>query len=289
MSLDEERVHAVFERLGRQLTKLRKPAPRNVHQFRTATRRLEAILEELVSSPDRSQRKLLKQLSRLRRRAGRVRDIDVQIAALTSLKASDEPGRKIQLLRSLAELRGKRETKLLRSLDESTLREIRKRLKRVRDGFHLPEPAPEPVALARQMFARAAGQQKALSEEVLHQYRVEGKRIRYIAELAAHSLEAERMVENLKRMQDALGEWHDWLALTQTAQEFLGEGARSALLAALKNITRAKFRDAIEAVTEAKAALVPSTRGEARPPTPASLPAKRIPVSSERTAAAAIA
>ncbi len=51
-------------------------------------------------------------------------------------------------------------------------------------------------------------------------------------------------------MQDALGDWHDWLTLTQTATEHLGEVRESSLVAELHNVTGAKFRHAVAVLSQ---------------------------------------
>lgn len=233
-----------------------KPVPDDVHKFRTAVRRLEAVLEELFPEQSRHHRKMLRQLSRLRRRAGRVRDLDVQIARLRSLKMSAEPRRKTEILRTLAEMRGKRERKLLKALDGETVGGLRRRLKRAQADFETPPRTPDPLALSLRLFKRLADQQGPLTEEVLHQYRMNGKRVRYIAELAGKTGPAQHMIAKLEHMQDALGDWHDWLSLTQTVQKLAGDDLNSPLLSALNNITRAKLREAMQAVTETRAALL---------------------------------
>src|SRR5882757_9258746 len=98
MSTLLERVQVVFRRAERDLLRLCSGQQGDrVHAFRTTTRRLQILLEEVISRPDRNQKKLLKMLHRLRKRAGKVRDVDVQLAALRSLKISQEPRRKTQL------------------------------------------------------------------------------------------------------------------------------------------------------------------------------------------------
>jgi CHAD domain-containing protein len=57
-----------------------------VHGFRPTTRRLETLLAQLVRDGSRKNKKLLKMLNRIRKSAGRVRDVDVQLQALGSLK-----------------------------------------------------------------------------------------------------------------------------------------------------------------------------------------------------------
>ena len=128
--MEQERSRQTLRRLNRQLEKLaRKATAENVHGFRTSSRRVEAILEELGDS-SRNQKKLLKLLSRLRKRAGQVRDLDAQIVALRSLKIPQEPVRRSQLIRQLIEERARREKKLTGAFDSKTVAEVRKRLKR---------------------------------------------------------------------------------------------------------------------------------------------------------------
>ncbi len=107
MAVDQTQCRVVFQKLDRQLTKVaRKLDPTSVHKFRTYSRRVEALLE-LNPEPSRNDRKLLKLLARLRKKAGRVRDLDVQISNLRSLKIAREVGQKSQLQRALAQERGK--------------------------------------------------------------------------------------------------------------------------------------------------------------------------------------
>jgi hypothetical protein len=54
-------------------------------------------------------------------------------------------------------------------------------------------------------------------------------------------------------MQDVLGDWHDWLTLTQTAGEHLGEVRESSLVAELHNVTGAKFRHAVAVLSQIRA------------------------------------
>jgi len=245
MPINPKRSRAVFRKLEQDLAKLSsKPHAGNVHRLRTGTRRLQILLGELSPQRDRSQKKLLKLLGRLRKRAGKLRDTDVQLAALRSLKIPREPRRKTQLINDLIELRGRQEDKLRKSLDKNTVREIRKRLKRASRDFN-PEASGDPLAVAAGMLERIHHENGAMTEELLHQYRILSKRARYAAEFANRSAEATRFIAGLKRIQDALGDWHDWLALTKTAGEHLGEVRESSLVAELHNVTGAKFRHAV--------------------------------------------
>jgi CHAD domain-containing protein len=278
MAFDQDRVAQLFEKLDRQLTRLSsKPQPKNIHQFRTAARRVETALAEIIPEQDRKQRKLLKLVSKLRRRAGKVRDIDVQVAALRSLKVSERPGLKTQILQAMSEMRAKRERRFLDTLDRETVRGLRRRLQRGQARF--PESAPDPRVLVTGMLAAFANDSGPMTEKLLHQYRIQGKKIRYIAELAGDQPDAQRTIEELKRMQDALGEWHDWLTLNATVTKLLPDNVSSPLRAAISNITRAKYRDAVQAVASARANLSKQTVAEVRLPAQAkrSIPASTAP------------
>jgi CHAD domain-containing protein len=253
MATGQKSTRLLFEKLNRQLTKLAaKPAPNSVHRFRTSGRRLEVVLTELAPNPGRNGKKLLKLLARLRRKAGRVRDLDVQVALLRSLKMPEGARHKSQLLQALMEERIQKEKKVAQAFDKETVRELRTRLKRAASESDIRES--EAWDQARSMLTKLERQTEPLTEKVLHQYRIVGKRARYLAELADKNPEAERLVDQLKIMQDALGEWHDWLKLTQRAANSFSGVSGSPLVSALRNLTRAKFRHAGMALTEARSA-----------------------------------
>jgi CHAD domain-containing protein len=262
MPIDQDCARLVFDRLDRQLSKLAdKPQPQNVHRFRTYTRRVEALIEEVAPKVGRNEKKLLKMLNRLRRRAGRIRDLDVQIVALRNLRIPGEQGHKTQLLRMLNEIRSRREGKLHQSLDKETLRNLRKRLKKTAGRQRIPGDV-EPLALAKHLFAAVSKPVVPLTESILHKYRLAGKRVRYVAELAGKVPEAEAMLETLQTMQDALGDWHDWLMLTESAEKLLDNEQASPLMAALRNVTRAKFRHALQVVGDTRLKLLGETTGK---------------------------
>lgn len=265
MPLDSERPHLVLQTLSRNLGKVSaKPTAKNIHQFRAYSRRFETLLDKLTVEVSKNDRKLCKLVCRLRKKAGRLRDLDVQIAALRGLKVPDHAGSRAQLLRSLSTARARRERKLRKSFDEDTVREIRQRLKRTATRLQLRQDA-DPLGEALQRFMRELPDHAPINEERMHQYRIAGKRVRYLAEFAT-STESQSVLESLKSMQDALGEWHDWLTLTQEAEKRFGGAQDSALVAALRNLTRAKFRRALEVVMQTRASLektlpvVPSRR-----------------------------
>jgi CHAD domain-containing protein len=257
MTADQKTIHSLVSKVNRQLTKLAaKPDANGVHRFRTGARRMEALLTELAAKPGRNDKKLLKLLGRLRKKAGRVRDLDVQISLLRGLKMAEGARHKAQLLQTLMEEQVQAEKKVAAAFDKSTVRELRKRLKRAGAKLKLPEPDALSHAqhiLSKLERSKLEAQPDPSTDKVLHQYRIMGKRARYLAELAGPK--AAQLVQQLKRMQDALGDWHDWLKLTQRAENLFSTTPGSPLVAALRNLTRVKFRHAVTTLTETRAGL----------------------------------
>lgn len=250
MSIAPQRSRAIFRKLDQDLVRLSSKTRReSIHRLRTGSRRLQILLGDLSPQMNGSQKKLLKLLSRLRKRAGKVRDLDVQLAALRSLKMPREPRRKTQLINELIELRAEQEKKLRKTADKDTVREIRKRLKRANKSFD-PKAGRDPLAVGNEMLQRINTEGAPLTEVLLHQYRIAAKRARYAAEFAATSSESAQFIAMLKRIQDALGDWHDLLTLTQTASKHLGEVRDSSLVAELHNVTGAKFRHAVTVLSQ---------------------------------------
>lgn len=258
MSIDAKRSRLSFQKLGRELIKLtKKPEPENVHKFRTYSRRVEAVLNEVALKRHRNDDKLLQLLARLRKKAGRVRDLDVQISCLRNLKVPQANGHKSQLMNALLDERRLREKKLVKAFDAKTAEEIGKRLKRSAHEISIPHNS-EPLAQTLSKLAQLGRGNGQLSEKTLHQYRIIGKRARYVAELDSDDPQAKQVVEQLKRMQDVIGDWHDWLKLTEKAERLLGDVRQSALVAMLRNVTQAKFRQSVQVVMELRSSLFPT-------------------------------
>lgn len=244
--------------MGRYIGRLSKSvATENVHRFRTNSRRVEALIDQLAPET-RNKKKIIKLLSRLRKKAGKLRDVDVQIALLKSLKVPDRQNHRAQLLEILAEEHARRSRKLAKAIDPATLQELRKRLRRERTELELD--GVDPLQLAISQLPKLG--QVPLTEKTLHAFRIAAKHSRYLAELAGDAPQAKTFVEELKRAQDAIGEWHDVLKLEQKAEERFGSASDSALVSMLQNISRARFRNASNALMSALA----NVSRQAQPP-----------------------
>ena len=242
----EQRTRLVFERISRHINHLGKePKSGEVHRFRTNSRRVEALVGEFTPESGNKQ-KLLKRLSKLRKKAGKIRDLDVQIAFIENLKIPDRQNHRLELLESLTSERTRRSRKLPGSFDANSVRKLRKRLRRANSAITL-----EGVDLVKRAIGRLPDPTAVqLNEKGLHAFRIAAKGARYLAELG-NSDEANFVVEELKRAQDVIGEWHDVLKLKEQAEKQFGRVHDSTLVAALNNIAHARFRRASNAAIEA--------------------------------------
>ena len=265
----------LFEKLAATTARVSsRPTPEAVHRLRTTIRRIETLIAAGNADDLRGTTKLLKQLARLRRRAGRVRDLDVQMAALRSITLDGSRRDKASLTRHLEKIHSKRERKLMAAVGEELSAGLSRRLKRVRKLLGAGERAVSPktdfTGDALHAFGRLVQRYRSLDEKNLHEFRLRCKRIRYLAELDSDTARSEPVIAELKRIQDSVGEWHDWVALTETAEPVLD--ANSPLLSALRTQRRSKFLSARRATEEAKQKLLemaadvhPSKQGPLHP------------------------
>jgi CHAD domain-containing protein len=112
------------------------------------------------------------------------------------------------------------------------------------------------------------------------------KRVRYLAEMAGEGPRVAAAIEQLKRIQDSIGTWHDWLTLTATAESVLARSGQVPLLSALRTSTRSKYLEALRITADAKRALLEMQESQHKPGKPVS---RAAPVAAAPTARAATA
>ena len=209
------------------------PSPRPVHKLRTSTRRVESQLTllsllpglPLHQKPEKEARRLLR---KLRRAAGTVRDLDVQIdliqekASESTKEASDDLSTVLKLQRAQAEanllrILNKHQAKLTRSLESllEALAPIKSQTL----------PATQLSVLAKDWFAQNIPSETIPDDpDQLHAIRKTAKLARYIAETAPKSARTPRkLAAAFESLQQAGGDWHDWLILSAIAQDKLGD------------------------------------------------------------------
>ena len=218
------------------------PSKKAVHAVRTGTRRLEAVLQKVgedhpqAKGLHRALKGVRKELSRIRKAAGAVRDLDVQMGLAEEVAdamrlrkrapAREEiTGEYERLDRYLSRRRKRRGEDLDAELKKSEL-EVERSLERIAGEIEvLTSQGPTLLETARRWTRETAEKMGELDEENLHEYRKRTKAARYVAEEQEGSAVARRFAAGLRRVQDVIGEWHDWALLSELAAKILGRHA----------------------------------------------------------------
>lgn len=247
-----ERLAAVWRDIGEAGDPLADPEA--VHRLRVATRRSLAALAAFAPFiPVKQRRRFGRRLRQVRRAAGEARDLDVLIDRLrqqwppTATPPVDSPPeRLIDLLTEhqvssrgpirncQAELTAwdwpARQEQLLEAISSACSRRYgrfaRKRLKQV----------------GRKFFANAGPFDKAGQ---LHQFRILGKRLRYSFDLFADVLSPqprERCLKQLKKMQEALGDFTDHAAAADRFMRLTSEPLDTATLELIDSLRHEEHR-----------------------------------------------
>jgi CHAD domain-containing protein len=215
--------------------------PEAVHQMRVAIRRMRVALRVGADTVGQLGDELRVELGWLGGELGTVRDLDVlahRLASSASALGSADADGVAELLTALHDARVSTRATLRGVLNDeryrSLLRGLAKLVRTAPTAVDTPEsPAAEPVADPHGLLDRplrklrravaAAGANPA--DEVLHQLRIKGKRLRYAAELALAMAERRarkplrRLISSAKDLQEVLGDHHD----TVTAEAWLRE------------------------------------------------------------------
>lgn len=252
-----EHIRKLFRRLAETLKRIQaRPTAEAVHHLRTTVRRLETVL----GAEERSgTKKLLKQLGRLRRRAGKVRDLDVQLLALRSIHVQVSRRDLAILERQLMKTHSKRERRLQAAveaeLSEGLSRRMNRILKTVTAAGPRADSRKDYVAAALRKFQAVAQRYPEFKDQNLHEFRIRCKRVRYLAELGGTNPRSKLAITELTRIQDSVGEWHDWVALTATAEQVLSH-TNSPLLSVLRAQRRLRLLAALRITLEARQTLL---------------------------------
>lgn len=260
------------------------PKVEAVHHLRTGTRRVEATLETLAreagarglgKAAEDARQRWLRQLKKVRRASGTVRDLDVhrELLADNFLPAADtapdkdgaEPAKAtaaatgavaitplMQQARALdqwlKDQRSEAAQALCSTLDDHADRLLdaeRQFMAAIAKRRSISHRAHRPAArLALEDYLRLMDTMPLLDTENLHDFRKGAKKARYVAESDDQDPAAEAMAKAIKRVQDAIGEWHDWDVVREEAREALPDDGR-ALQAQLDARTQRAYQRAL--------------------------------------------
>jgi CHAD domain-containing protein len=208
------------------------PGPKPVHKLRTETRRIEAqllLLEQMQGLPPfrKKAAKVRKHLKKLRRAAACVRDLDVQHKLLKIEETRPAARRDARTMAMLCKQRREEAVEeLLKQLEKRQAKlanALEALLEALESAAHLELAATEVLAMAERQFRNTRELKvKQPTTDQLHTLRKTAKVARYLAENAPGSRRVKQTAKQYESLQQAGGEWHDWMQLAKEAKEELG-------------------------------------------------------------------
>ena len=250
MPVNVERIQKSVRKVGKFVKKATtQPTPEQVHDLRTNTRKLENALHALSLHSNGNEQRLLKSVKRIRKRAGKIRDMDVLTASVSSVKVNGEGDCEVQLLQHL----GARRYKYAKKLHSTVLKEsavLKKTLQREVAALDLlmqdsrPEQAAAQAGAHSLELASQLTDPPPLNRSNLHPYRLKVRELRYVLQMGGNNGQAE-FVKDLGEVKDSIGEWHDWEELSAIAADVLDHGSGCRLQQELKRISESKYEHAL--------------------------------------------
>lgn len=246
MNVDTQKAIKPLRKLRKSLNDFpRTPSPEDVHDLRTHTRRLEAIVHALSPKSEAGAAMLLKLVKPVRKAAGKVRDMDVLLAKVFALTGEPAGEGLLRLAEHLAARRSRHAERLVRVVGRRR-KQLRKCLKQYVHGMEESGSEGALTTLAApQILVTQLEHWPRLHEKNLHEFRIQAKELRYMLQLAP---QADRQrLEALNETKDAAGEWHDWVALKAIADDLLDPESDAEFLKEIAAKTREKLRAGLSA------------------------------------------
>ena len=260
MALDPRTIQKPFRKLRKLLKNFPDPpAPEDVHDVRTHTRRVEALLG-ILGCDRKTASQLIKTLKPIRKAAGEVRDMDV----LTDFSASLEPGDhgdcRLKLMEHLATRRIKAATKLCKKVDGNA-KEARDLLKQsgkmANSGLDAANTSNGKAANKQKSRRKSADSMASalqmqqelrdwpkLTEKNIHSFRLKVKQLRYLLEVAQNK--DAKLVDVLGEVKDQIGLWHDWNELGTIAGEALDDDSKCPVTVQIRTRTERELEKALK-------------------------------------------
>ncbi len=226
----------------------------DLHQLRVATRRARAFLRVARPLVDRAWADGLRtELGWLGAALGPARDADVLLERMSSEVAGlgdDAPGA-AGLLQQLEEARAESRAAMMAALSSDRYLTLLRTLEAIAPDTVPAGPGQGTLASVwvadRRRTRRAARSLgDVASDDELHAFRIDVKRLRYATELAAHELgrkRAKHVDDAAKRLQDVLGEHQDAVVAEERIRAWVATDPAGAL-AAGRLVERARQRRA---------------------------------------------
>jgi len=124
---------------------------------------------------------------------------------------------------------------------------------------------PSAAVTALEAFARLSSEMQQLYAENLHDFRKGAKKARYMAETGGDDEYAGAIGKALKKLQDEIGDWHDWLVLAEEAHRALG-GQGTELIARIEHERERHYTQAMKTAEKMRGRLMGEWRASAARP-----------------------
>src|ERR1700746_3455624 len=220
MPVDADRMQKPVRNVRKLLKNMsNSPGQDEVHDLRTNSRRIEAALHALSLDSGRPERRALKQISKLRKRAGKVRDMDVLTSYASQVPRLDGEQRcSVELLEYLGAQRQKYAKKLdlvikqyaspLRKRLKQTSRQMDKALRRNGSRDASGNTVNTEAAASALHLLSELTQPAHLGRNNLHPYRLKVKELRNVLEMAENAKE-KNLGKPFEKGREPLAEGHN--------------------------------------------------------------------------------
>jgi CHAD domain-containing protein len=254
MAFEIERIHKSSRKVAKFLKKnVKRPGSDAIHDLRTGSRSLATSFMTLGLDSKARVKRFLRDLAGVRKRAGKVRDMDVLTANVLTLKQNGEQDCLVQLLEHLGAQRAKH-VKTLRRVIKADAPRLRRNLKRnskrletvlrqAQDNPTRSDVIPDTMAKIIQLSSELHSPPR-LNRSNLHPYRLKVKELRNVLQLSAQTAD-QVLLNKLGEVKDSIGDWHDWEALISIASQVLDHGAACKLTKQLKKTSDSKYERAL--------------------------------------------
>jgi CHAD domain-containing protein len=237
-----------FDQLTKPARKLRKllknfkatPSPDQVHSLRTHCRRMNASLQAVGLERKRGGSRLNKAINPIRKRAGKVRDMDVLTDFAAELLTENNDRNQefgdapIRLLHHIGVNRFKYAKQLCRVIasERKSALKLMKRFSRWADQRQkqigrsseaVARWQTDPASTAINLSTSLA-QWPELNRDNLHAFRLRVKELHYVLKLSSNPNRT--LTSALSKVKDAIGEWHDWCELESIARQQVEDSDR---------------------------------------------------------------
>lgn len=279
MALDANTFHKPFRKLRKLLKRFPDtPSPEDVHDVRTQTRRIEAVVGAFQLDDRKAGNKLVKSLKPIRKAAGDVRDMDVLTDLAASLDPNDDKECRLQLMEHLAARRTKAAGKLAKKVGangkevRSSLKEAGKFAEAGLDAGTSRNVKTKEKRKIREKSANSMASSFDIEQELrawpklnaknIHSFRLKVKEWRYVLQVGQES--DSRLLDELGRVKDQIGLWHDWNELSGIAAKALDHGSGCSVMAQIRSRTKKEFEKALETANAFRAQYLPTEERRAR-------------------------